>query len=242
MSSYIESLKGEGYISLRDQYLAPQVAFPSLQQGQGGKSSLVEVLAKVDDADHMGDEDEDEDGKTASDKVVSASSPISISASMVSEEMLKPPEQSQVESVKSPEPGRQHQWKLETNFEKFISGNSKAIKEGDIEKYANYCLEERLVMLDPDGDPKKAAYGPGGESEFLKYSKKTASGFKTREGKLKTVIDMVWSQLRDPLMQNKFKVGQVGGGKKGRLFSQSSPSSKTDTRSKSLRVESPVKP
>ena len=48
MSAYIESLKCEGYISLRDQYLAPQAAFPSLQ---GGKSGLLEVLDKVDDAD-----------------------------------------------------------------------------------------------------------------------------------------------------------------------------------------------
>ena len=249
MSAYIESLKGEGYVSMRDQYLAPQAAFPSLQ---GGKSGLLEVLDKVDDADQLGDDDdENEDAKTASDKVVSALSAHekSSSASKVSEEVLKPqpqpPDHSPVALGKSPEQGSKYQWKLETNFERYVSGNQKIINEGDIEAYANYCLEEQLVMLDPNGDPQKVAFAPGAESEFLKYAKKTASGFKTREGKLKTVNDMIWSQLRDPLLQAQLKVknvGQGGGAKKGRLFSESSPGGNPDSKSKSLRVVSPVKP
>ena len=250
MSAYIETLKGEGYISLRDQYLAPHAAFPSLQSG---KSNLVDVLAKVDDVDHQPDEDEDEDGnRIASDALVNVSvdhEKSSSSASTVSEEVLKPPqkppEKSPAAPGKSPDQGGKHQWKLETNFERYISGNLKVIKEGDIETYANYCLEQQLVMLDPEGDPQKAALAPGAESEFLKFSKKTASGFKTREGKLKTVSNMVWSQLQDPLLQAQFKVKNIGegrGGKKGRLFSESSPGGNPDSRSKSLRIESPIKP
>ena len=48
MSAYIEYLKTEGYTSLKDQFLAPQTAFPSLHDT---------TTADVDSADHISEEE-----------------------------------------------------------------------------------------------------------------------------------------------------------------------------------------
>ena len=54
MSAYIEYLKTEGYTSLKDQFLAPQTAFPSLHDT---------TTADVDNADHISEEETSEDAE-----------------------------------------------------------------------------------------------------------------------------------------------------------------------------------
>ena len=51
MSAYIEYLKTEGYISLKDQHFAPQTAFPSLQEERSSSND------DVDKADHISEEE-----------------------------------------------------------------------------------------------------------------------------------------------------------------------------------------
>ena len=54
MSAYIEYLKTEGYTSLKDQFLAPQTAFPSLHDT---------TTADVDNADHIIEEETSDDAE-----------------------------------------------------------------------------------------------------------------------------------------------------------------------------------
>ena len=243
MSSYIEYLKSEGYISLRDQYLAPHVAFPSLQ---GDKPIIYE---KVDAADISGADDEEEDDEGAEGTSEAGALPDLTVKSSSSEEVVKP----QKEPLTSPfikplpnispgKPGRESQ-----NIQKFEKPMAAWVRDSDpvdddyLNKYALLALNKGVVVLDAGGDPEKVQLTLKGESKFLQHSQSSIGGNPSRQGRFDTMKTRVWDLLKDPSVQANY-TSRAGGGKKehARLHSESSPGG-DQSQSKNQRTASPPK-
>ena len=239
MSKYIETLKKEGYVSLRDQYLAPQADFPTLS----GKEPLLEkVLAKVDSADQLDEEPEDEDHDNGdqtpliSPKTVAEVSSVSVVSPSLTQE--GPGSKSGAPIV------RRRQPKIEDALVSYIC-NSGDLSDDKVRKYAMHALEVQDVVLDEGGDPEKVSLASESDSLFLEQSKAAAGRSKEKKQRFSEVEKRVWAHLRDKKLQTEFKQrwGSEGGGKKekARLHSQTSGAGENQSLTKNQRVNSPLK-
>ena len=241
MSSYIEYLKSEGYVSLRDQYLAPHVAFPSLQ---GAKPILYD---KVDDADLSRDDGDEEDGEQGEG---TSEANVLLEPKLSSEEVVKPQKEPLISSFVKPQPtktspvkpGRDSQnlQKMEKPMAAWVKdSHSEQVDDEYLKKYAVCALKTNLVILDVSGDPGKVQLTSKGESKFLQSSKIAIAGSPSKQARFDTMEAKLWDLLKDPSVQANY-TGGAGGGKKehARLHSESSPGG-DQSQSKNQRTVSP---
>ena len=233
MSNYIELLRTEGYVSLRDQHFSVQTAFPSLR-GDGKKKD--DVLAKIDAADHDLDALEDPNllqGKAGETQGKEVQPLPSFSASLVPAESKLP----KFDYKRSQRPG-----KAEKSLKKYISQGNPPLKDSDLKHYAVDSLVLGDIMLKDDG---KAELSPKREKIFWKGFEDSVDATPQSRARMEEVKKKVWEQLNDPSAQAEFKhkleASPEGKKRGGRTFSESVEEAVDTGQSKSQRVVSPVK-
>ena len=230
MSKYIELLRTEGYVSLRDAHFSAQTAFPALQVN--GKKPE-EALAKIDAADvdpDLLDGTGLEHGKVGETQEKEPHLNSSFSASSLSTESKLPKSDSQRKN------------KRERNLMFYISNGSKPLKDSDVTKFAVGSLVDGLILLNDDG---KAVVSPEQEEIFLKDSKDSVDGTLQSKKRMEEGVEKVWSQLNDSSVHAEFKkrleASPEAKKKGGRTFSESVEEEDDTGQVKSQRVNSPVK-
>ena len=233
MSNYIELLRTEGYVSLRDQYFSVQAAFPSLR-GDGKKQD--DVLANIDAADHDLDALEDPDhlqGKVGETKQKEEQPLPSFSAPVVPIESKLP----KFDTKRSQRPG-----KAEKALKKYISQGNPPLKATDLKHFAVDSLVSGDIMLNAGG---KAEISPEKGEIFWKGFEDSVDGTSQSRVRMDEVKKKVLEQLNDPLVQAEFKhkleASPEGKKRGGRTFSESVGEVEDTGQSKSQRIVSPVK-
>ena len=225
MSKYIELLRTEGYVSLRDQHFSTHTAFPSLQLN-GKKQD--EVLAAIDAADHDLDQQVGEEvGKEEQPPPSSALLPIvSISSS-------------ESKSLKS---DTQKRRKREKPLRIYVAHGNNPVSDQDMMKFAVDSLVDGDIILNEVG---QAIVSPTQGDVFLKECRDSAGKTQQSKDRLNEVTDKVWALLKDPIIHAKFKQkldnSPEGKKKGGRTFSESVEEEIDTGLAKSQRVVSPVK-
>ena len=244
MSAYIEYLKTEGYTSLKDQFLAPQTAFPSLHDT---------TTADVDSADHISEEE----APVGVEESPAEDTPIEIPPETppLEEEKEQPetqsPPESQPTEEEPPEEGESFQFvnpkprksphkktpqsafNAEKKIFSFVKGDYplKDITK-ELKQYAGYALREGYVMIDPrDNKAKKTTLGT---VKFLGHHDipwNVINGVSTQRARHVEIGD----KILDIATEIKQKEGDKK--KKARLHSESSPTS-NQSQSKSQRTGS----
>ena len=233
MSNYIELLRTEGYVSLRDQHFSVQTAFPSLR-GDGKKQD--NVLANIDAADHDLDALEDPDllqGKVGEIQEKGAQPLPSFSAPVVPVESKLP----KFDSKRSQRPG-----KAEKSLKKYISQGNPPLKDTDLKHFAVDSLVSGDILLKADG---QAELSPTKGEIFWKGFEDSVDRTPLSRARLDEVKKKVWEQLNKPSVQaeSKQKLEASPEGKKrgGRTFSESVDEEEDTGQSKNQRIVSPVK-
>ena len=244
MSAYIEYLKTEGYTSLKDQFLAPQTAFPSLNDT---------TTADVDNADHISEEETSEDAEESP----AEDTPTEVSSESPSNEEEKeqpetqsspesqpleeePPEEGESFTLVTPKPRKspikkmsKTVFKAEEKIFDFVKGEY-SIKDmtKEMRQYAVFALQQEYVMIDPKDQMAKKT--PLGKENFLKHPKipwSPVMGITSQRVR--------YLEIEGKILEKAKELSDSKGGKKekARLHSESSPTS-NQSQSKSQRTGS----
>ena len=254
MSAYIEYLKTEGYISLKDQHFAPQTAFPSLQEERSSSND------DVDKADHISEEENLEEvqevppkdapsEESSTDnikKLVESLSFANTTITSIPQDTETPPREEESPPHATPTPARisplkrlpQTQRNIESDLIHYVKGEKKMPDISDsLCKYAQLAITEKYVDFDPK-NPQDTNKTPLGNEKFLSRQKSIIDSDRNRQIAYGQLHDKVLSLIRNP--SELARLGPKKPGKKNsRLHSESSPDSK-QSQSKSRKTSLPV--
>ena len=261
MSQYIDALRFEGYVSLRDQYQADMAAFPSLNQRAANKSSArngeaIDELAAAFNLEEEFDFGEGDQVKEQSKKdnplphseagaQVSSSKPSGTAGPKLKPALASQgPRRSQSMSLVQPtENPEQVRISIEKPILEYIINDTK-VEEQQVKDFALHALMCKDIVLREDPETKIVEPVVSTPGQFLsKFRKaKTTSSKKKR---FVSVEQMIWSQLKNSSIQQQFqsRLDEASTNKKGgaRLFSESEVDRTESQESKTQRVVSPPK-
>ena len=254
MSAYIEYLKTEGYISLKDQHFAPQTAFPSLQEERSSSND------DVDKADHISEEENleevqevppkdapsEESSTDNMKKLVETLSFANTTITSIPQNTENPPREEESPPHATPTPARisplkrlpQTQRNIESDLTHYVKGEKKMPDISDsLYKYAQLAITEKYVDFDPK-NPQDTNKTPLGNEKFLSRQKSIIDSDRNRQIAYGQLHDKVLSLIRNP--SELARLGPKKPGKKNsRPHSESSPDSK-QSQPKSRKTSLPV--
>ena len=264
MSSYVEALRFEGYVSLRDQYLADMATFPGLNQRAANQSSAengkdIDELAanfNLDEEFDFGGEDQvtlkDQSRKEAELPPTGAGSQVSSSQPAGTPGPVQKPAPAPQRQKRSPsiEPTKNLE-QVRTSVEKPILEfiiNSKEVGDQQVKDFALHALMCKDVVLYEDPETKILKPVESSPGKLLSRCRKEGNPKNSqKKGKRLGKVEMrIWSELKNTSIQQQFQSNLEEASsttKKGgaRLFSESQVDKTENQESKLQRVVSPPK-